>query len=193
MMNNKCVLAAVNNKRDSVSPSPLARKPKKGKFQNVTSTLPKSLGPEASGALSKKKKIPKSKKSPTKTMVTLPKPAKGSEQSHSEREEDILGAGEEMDDNPQFAKNHHRSSPPQEDKPTSSTAPHTVASDTNSSSERKPKKGQNRIKTGQKREAWRSQEKFKAVAVGRAGKTEQNAKRMVKNANAIKSYSSLKE
>nr|GFA02375.1 reverse transcriptase domain-containing protein [Tanacetum cinerariifolium] len=31
--------------------------------------------------------------------------------------------------------------------------------------ERKPRKGQNRIKTGQKREACRSQEKFKAVAV----------------------------
>nr|GEV38214.1 hypothetical protein [Tanacetum cinerariifolium] len=58
--------------------------------------------------------------------------------------------------------------------------------------DRKPRKGQNRIKTGQKREAWRNQEKFKAVAVGRARKTEQNAKRMARNANAIKSYSSFK-
>nr|GEZ08483.1 integrase, catalytic region, zinc finger, CCHC-type, peptidase aspartic, catalytic [Tanacetum cinerariifolium] len=58
--------------------------------------------------------------------------------------------------------------------------------------ERKPKKGQNRIKTGQKREAWRNREKFKAVAVGRARKTEQNAKRMAKKAKAVKSYSSLK-
>nr|GEV67195.1 hypothetical protein [Tanacetum cinerariifolium] len=33
------------------------------------------------------------------------------------------------------------------------------------SRERKPRKRQNRIKTGQKREAWRSQEKFKAVTV----------------------------
>nr|GEZ84043.1 hypothetical protein [Tanacetum cinerariifolium] len=47
-------------------------------------------------------------------------------------------------------------------------------------------------KTGQKREACRSREKFKAVAVNRGRKTEQNAKRMAKNANAIKSYSSFK-
>nr|GEY34645.1 reverse transcriptase domain-containing protein [Tanacetum cinerariifolium] len=41
----------------------------------------------------------------------------------------------------------------------------------------KLKKGQNRIKTGQEQEAWRSREKFKAVTVDRARKTEQNAKR----------------
>nr|GEY82465.1 hypothetical protein [Tanacetum cinerariifolium] len=58
--------------------------------------------------------------------------------------------------------------------------------------ERKPRKGQNQIKTGQKREACRSREKCKAVAVNRGRKTEQNAKRMAKNANAIKSYSSFK-
>nr|GFB40618.1 putative reverse transcriptase domain-containing protein [Tanacetum cinerariifolium] len=46
-----------------------------------------------------------------------------------------------------------------------------------------PRKRQNQIKTGQKREAWRSQEKFKAVTVDRGRKTEQNAKRMVENAN----------
>nr|GEU84291.1 phosphoglycerate kinase, cytosolic [Tanacetum cinerariifolium] len=39
------------------------------------------------------------------------------------------------------------------------------------------KKGQNRIKTGQKQEAWRSREKLKAVTVNKARKTEQNAKR----------------
>nr|GFA44810.1 hypothetical protein [Tanacetum cinerariifolium] len=76
-------MIAVNNQRDSVSPPPLAANPKKGKSQTVTSTLPKSQGPEASGALSKKSKRPKSKKPPTKTMVTLPKPTEGSEQSHS--------------------------------------------------------------------------------------------------------------
>nr|GEZ77045.1 hypothetical protein [Tanacetum cinerariifolium] len=38
--------------------------------------------------------------------------------------------------------------------------------------ERKPIKGQNRIKTGQKREACRSREKFKAVKAGRGRKTE---------------------
>nr|GEU95723.1 F-box domain, leucine-rich repeat domain, L domain-like protein [Tanacetum cinerariifolium] len=47
----------------------------------------------------------------------------------------------------------------------------------------RPRKGENRFKTGQKREAWRSREKFKAVIVDREGKTEQNAKRMAKNAN----------
>ncbi|GJY01467.1 hypothetical protein Tco_0359619 [Tanacetum coccineum] len=60
-------MIAVNNRRDSVSPPPLAPKPKKGKSQTVTLTLPKSQGLEASGALSKKRKKPKSKKPPTKT------------------------------------------------------------------------------------------------------------------------------
>nr|GEX00808.1 cysteine-rich receptor-like protein kinase [Tanacetum cinerariifolium] len=58
--------------------------------------------------------------------------------------------------------------------------------------ERKPRKRQNRIKIGQKREAWRSREKFKAVAVNKEEKTEQNAKRMARNAKAVKSYSSFK-
>nr|GFA03620.1 RNA-directed DNA polymerase, eukaryota [Tanacetum cinerariifolium] len=52
--------------------------------------------------------------------------------------------------------------------------------------ERKPRKGQNRIKTGQKREAWRSREKLKAVAVDKGRKTEENAKRMVENAYTVK-------
>ncbi|GJY80092.1 hypothetical protein Tco_0492843 [Tanacetum coccineum] len=76
-------IIAVNNRRDSVSPLPLSAKPKKGKSQIVTPTLPNSQGPEASGALSKKSKKPKSKKPPTKTKVTPPKPTEGSEQSHS--------------------------------------------------------------------------------------------------------------
>ncbi|GKC09571.1 hypothetical protein Tco_1001181, partial [Tanacetum coccineum] len=60
-------MIAVNNQSDSMSPPPLAPKLKKGKSQTVTPTLPKSQGPEASGALSKKIKKPKSKKPPTKT------------------------------------------------------------------------------------------------------------------------------
>ncbi|GJV51891.1 hypothetical protein Tco_1447632 [Tanacetum coccineum] len=76
-------MIAVNNRRDSVSPPPLAPKPKKGKSQTVTPTLPKSQGPEASGALSKKRKKPKSKKPPTRTKVTPPKPTESSEQSYS--------------------------------------------------------------------------------------------------------------
>nr|GFB06041.1 hypothetical protein [Tanacetum cinerariifolium] len=51
-------MITVNNLRDSVSPPPLAAKPKKGKSKTVTSTSPKSHGPEASGALSKKSKSP---------------------------------------------------------------------------------------------------------------------------------------
>nr|GFA21931.1 hypothetical protein [Tanacetum cinerariifolium] len=56
-----------------------------------------------------------------------------------------------------------------------------------------PRKGQNRIKTGQKREAWQSREKFKAVTVDRARKTEKNAKRMAVNANTVKVYSKFNE
>ncbi|GKD37700.1 hypothetical protein Tco_1257907, partial [Tanacetum coccineum] len=76
-------MIAVNNQRDSVSPLPLSAKPKKGKSHTVTLTLPKSQGPEASGALSKKSIKPKSKKTPAETKATsTPKPTKGSEQSH---------------------------------------------------------------------------------------------------------------
>nr|GEV37267.1 retrovirus-related Pol polyprotein from transposon TNT 1-94 [Tanacetum cinerariifolium] len=53
--------------KNLVSLPPLAVKPKKGKSRTVTSTSPKSQGPEASGALSKKCKRPKSKKPPTET------------------------------------------------------------------------------------------------------------------------------
>ncbi|GJT28691.1 hypothetical protein Tco_0908966 [Tanacetum coccineum] len=76
-------MIAVNNQRDSVSSLPLSIKPKKGKSQTVTLTLPKSQGLEASRALSKKRQKPKSKKPPTKTKVTPPKPMEGSKQSHS--------------------------------------------------------------------------------------------------------------
>nr|GEY78229.1 hypothetical protein [Tanacetum cinerariifolium] len=54
------------------------------------------------------------------------------------------------------------------------------------SRERKPKKGQNQIKTGQKREAWRNREKSEAVIVDRGRKTEENAKRRAKFANSYK-------
>nr|GFC49267.1 hypothetical protein [Tanacetum cinerariifolium] len=50
---------------------------------------------------------------------------------------------------------------------------------------KRDKSEQKRIKTGQKREAWRSSEKSRAVSVDRARKIEENAKRMVKNANTI--------
>nr|GEV78514.1 ribonuclease H-like domain-containing protein [Tanacetum cinerariifolium] len=70
-------MIGVNNWRDLVSPLPLAAKPKKGKSQTVTSTSPKSQGHEASGALSKKSKRPKSKQPPIETNVTPTKPTEG--------------------------------------------------------------------------------------------------------------------
>nr|GEY13342.1 hypothetical protein [Tanacetum cinerariifolium] len=95
-----------------MSPLLLAAKPKKGKSQTVTPTLPKSHGPEIPRALSKKSKRPKSKRSPTKTMVTPPKLTEGSEQSHSvfpgtdelekeSDEEEVIVVGDDMDKDPQ--------------------------------------------------------------------------------------------
>nr|GEX11829.1 hypothetical protein [Tanacetum cinerariifolium] len=51
---------------------------------------------------------------------------------------------------------------------------------------KKTQKGQNRIKTGQKQEAWRSREKSEAVTVDRGRKTKQNVKRRARNANTFK-------
>nr|GEZ44608.1 ribonuclease H-like domain-containing protein [Tanacetum cinerariifolium] len=50
---------------------------------------------------------------------------------------------------------------------------------------KRDKSEQNRIKTRQKREAWRSPEKSRAVSVDKARKTKENAERMVKNANTV--------
>nr|GEX49658.1 hypothetical protein [Tanacetum cinerariifolium] len=55
------------------------------------------------------------------------------------------------------------------------------------------RKGQNRIKTGQKREAWRSREMVKAVTVDKGRKTKENAKGMVENARTVKKLSKFKE
>ncbi|GKF94588.1 hypothetical protein Tco_0284288, partial [Tanacetum coccineum] len=60
-------MIVVNNRKDSVSPPPLVANPKKGKSQTVASTLPMLQGPEASRALSKKRKHPKPKRPPTET------------------------------------------------------------------------------------------------------------------------------
>ncbi|GJX88008.1 hypothetical protein Tco_0340022, partial [Tanacetum coccineum] len=60
-------MIVINNQGDSVSPPPLVAKPKKRKSQTLAPTLPKSLGLEALGALSKKIQKPESKKPPTKT------------------------------------------------------------------------------------------------------------------------------
>ncbi|GKA99732.1 hypothetical protein Tco_0827726 [Tanacetum coccineum] len=68
--------------------------------------------------------------------------------SDDESEEDILGAGEEMNEEPQVAgitKTHHQSPPPQADKPQSSHAPFTKASNTDSSSDNILKKYDNTL------------------------------------------------
>nr|GFA67849.1 hypothetical protein [Tanacetum cinerariifolium] len=57
----------------------------------------------------------------------------------------------------------------------------------------KSRKGQNRIKTEQKQEVWRSQEMLKAVTVDRARKTEENKKRMNENARTVKKLFKFKE
>nr|GEY15518.1 hypothetical protein [Tanacetum cinerariifolium] len=62
----------VNNRETSVSPFPFSVKKKKVKSQTVTSTLPKSQGPEALGILFKKRNKPKSKKTTPETQVTPP-------------------------------------------------------------------------------------------------------------------------
>nr|GEV22033.1 hypothetical protein [Tanacetum cinerariifolium] len=54
-------------------------------------------------------------------------------------------------------------------------------------------KDKNRIKTEQKREACRSREKFKAVAVERGRKTEENKKRMAENAYTYQKLFKFKE
>nr|GEW48996.1 zinc finger, CCHC-type [Tanacetum cinerariifolium] len=51
----------------------------------------------------------------------------------------------------------------------------------------------NLSKTGQKREACQNREKFKAVAMDKGRKTEENAKRMVKNAYTVKKLFKFKE
>ncbi|GJY03105.1 hypothetical protein Tco_0361257 [Tanacetum coccineum] len=76
-------MIVVNNQKDSVSPPPLSAKKKKRKSQTVTPTLPKSQGTEASKTLFKKRKQPKSKKTPSETKVSSPKPTEHFEQSHS--------------------------------------------------------------------------------------------------------------
>ncbi|GJW28115.1 hypothetical protein Tco_0044990 [Tanacetum coccineum] len=66
----------------------------------------------------------------------------------STSEEDILGAGEEMDEDPQtasIAETHHQYPSPQADKPQSSHAPSTEASDTDSSCDDTLKKYDNTL------------------------------------------------
>nr|GEW75517.1 alpha/beta hydrolases superfamily protein [Tanacetum cinerariifolium] len=53
---------------------------------------------------------------------------------------------------------------------------------TSQSGERKPRKGQNRIKTEKNGRRGEAREKFKAVAVDKGRKTKENAKRLVENA-----------
>nr|GEX93884.1 hypothetical protein [Tanacetum cinerariifolium] len=176
-------IIAVNNQRDSVSPLPLTAKPKKGKSQIVTPTLPKSQGPEAFEALSKKRQKLSLKSHPlrprprpegplrdkdsgrnkpladmepiylivadplgtgAKELDTQPlvlstyadvKAFLLSDDEAQESKEDILRAGEEMDEDFQTAsivKTYHQSPPPWEDKLQSSHALSTEALNTDS-------------------------------------------------------------
>nr|GFD28009.1 hypothetical protein [Tanacetum cinerariifolium] len=63
-----------------------------------------------------------------------------SEDEAQKSKEDMLGAGKEIDKNPESAETQHQSSPPQKDKYTSSTAPYTKVSNTNYSSDKILKK-----------------------------------------------------
>nr|GEZ61769.1 hypothetical protein [Tanacetum cinerariifolium] len=113
-----------------------------------------SMGLEASGALSKKSKRPTSKNPPTETKVTSPKPMEGFEKSYlvssrtipdpQDLKKDIqLASTDCLPHSMRTLVNHNlflRSSPPHEDKPTPSTAPHTEASDTDSSNDKILKK-----------------------------------------------------
>ncbi|GKC25752.1 hypothetical protein Tco_1027902 [Tanacetum coccineum] len=127
-------MIAVNSQKDSMSPLPLAAKPKKRKYQTVTPTLPKyqSLAenkgkPSHEGELDTQPLVLSTYADVRAFLL--------SDDEAQESEEDILGAGKEMDEEPQvasIAKTHHQSPPPQADKPQSSHAPSTEASDTDS-------------------------------------------------------------
>nr|GFA22545.1 hypothetical protein [Tanacetum cinerariifolium] len=54
-------------------------------------------------------------------------------------------------------------------------------------------KDKNQIKTGQKRKAWQSREKFKAAAVERGRKDEENKKRMAENAYTYQKLCKFKD
>ncbi|GJU76066.1 hypothetical protein Tco_1273136 [Tanacetum coccineum] len=68
-----------------------------------------------------------------------------SDDEAQESDEDILGAGEEVDEDPQAAAISHQSSSPQADKPQSVPAPATEASDSDSSSDDLLKKYENTL------------------------------------------------
>nr|GEW07946.1 hypothetical protein [Tanacetum cinerariifolium] len=135
-------MIAINKQRDSVSPPPLVAKPTKGMSQTVASTLPKSQGPEASEALSKKRTKPNSKRPLTETKESPPKPTMDFEVTYGQRlrgnkppadmeplnttdadlswtgakyqedqtqssrlsDEEVLAAGDDMDEDPQDDK-----------------------------------------------------------------------------------------
>nr|GEZ22629.1 copia protein [Tanacetum cinerariifolium] len=88
-----------------------------------------SKGPEVPGTLSKKSKRPKSKNPPTETKVTSPKPMEGSEQAHSDEldkerdKEEVIAAGEDMDEDSQVAE-EVGTPPPKQDRPEPSHEQH---------------------------------------------------------------------
>ncbi|GJR13513.1 hypothetical protein Tco_0796165 [Tanacetum coccineum] len=104
-------------KKELVSPLPLAQKTKKGKSQTVTLTLPKSQGPEASGALSKKRKKPKSKNPPIETKTFADIQAyllSGDELDKESDKEEVLAAGDDIDEDIQADEEVRTPSPKQD-------------------------------------------------------------------------------
>ncbi|GJZ17672.1 hypothetical protein Tco_0553795, partial [Tanacetum coccineum] len=127
-------MIAVNNQKDSVYPLPISGKKKKAKSQTVTPTLPKSQGPETFGALFKKRKQPKSKKTPTETKVDETQSTRMRMKWLKRGDEDVFAAREDMDGDTQATKEEHESPPSNMDKPKSSYTQDTNESASDSSS-----------------------------------------------------------
>nr|GEX80992.1 hypothetical protein [Tanacetum cinerariifolium] len=154
------LMIVVNNQKDSVSPLPFSRKKKKVKSQTVTPTLPKSQGLKASGPANKG--LPDSDKGTVKT-TTLPEGPHGDKDSERLKppadmepltnrvadhglvlksdEDDMLEAGEEMDEDIPPTDGEVQSSPPNKEQPEPS---HAQESDSDSFSP-EPKKYYNII------------------------------------------------
>ncbi|GKE39395.1 hypothetical protein Tco_1462800, partial [Tanacetum coccineum] len=139
-------MIVVNSQKDSVSPLPLAAKPKKGKSQTMNPTLPKLQGHKVPRALSKKSKRPKYLTSTTSdegtTKITprlegslgdkdsrgnIPPlymepihptvanlSGTGAKYKVESDEEEVLAAGEDMDEDIQVAEEVRTPSPKQD-------------------------------------------------------------------------------
>ncbi|GKB05154.1 hypothetical protein Tco_0833349 [Tanacetum coccineum] len=128
-------MIAVNNRKDSVSPPPLVAKPKKGKSLTMASTLPKDITsttsnegtaktkPHPEGSLGDKDSggnIPPADMEPIHTPVADPSRTGAKyqlDETQSTRlsdEEEVLAAGDDMDEDPQDDKEVRTPSPKQD-------------------------------------------------------------------------------